>query len=73
MSAIGIKIPFGSGIQLPLSGFPKGRARIRIRNDDFIRVFIKTEDGIRGFYPEEKDGSWIPKIEFSSNRREVIV
>ena len=69
---IGTNVPFGSGIKRPLAAFPKGKARIRIRNNDFVKVFIKTGNGIRGFYPEEKNGVWIPKIEFGSNHREVI-
>jgi len=69
---IGTNIPFGSGIQLPLAAFPKGRAKISIRSNDFVKVFIKTENGIRAFYPQEMNGVWIPKIEFGSNQREVI-
>jgi hypothetical protein len=72
LATYGAKVPYGAGIQLPIAAFPKGRAKIRMRNNDFVKVFIKTENGIRAFYPEEMNGVWIPKYEIGSNHREVI-
>lgn len=62
------KIPFGITQILPLAAFPKGRARIRIRQGEFVKVFVKTETGVRGFYPEETNGVWIPKYELGENK-----
>ncbi len=62
-------VPFGIVPILPLRDFPAGRARIRLRDDDFPRVHIKTPDGLRTFYPTEKDGHWIPFVEQDSSTR----
>lgn len=56
----------------PLKGFPEGRVKIRLRNTDFARAFVKTTSGIRQFIVAEVDGFWIPKFEQGSNYREVI-
>jgi hypothetical protein len=42
-----------------LRGFPKGRKRIRMRNNDFVYVFVRPkEGGIRKFLVEERNGEW---------------
>ena len=66
---IGAAIPFGLTEILPLSGFPAGKVRIRIRNDDLVKVFVKSETGIQEFHPEEKDGVWIPKYKIGETKR----
>ena len=55
----------------PLKGFPEGRVKLRLRNKDFARAFVKTSNGIRSFIIAEQDGFWIPKWEQGSNHREV--
>lgn len=55
---------------LPLEGFPEGRARIVIRPDQWIRIFIKTKTGIREFYPKEENGKWVPYFEKARNERQ---
>ena len=52
----------------PLEGFPEGKARIRIRSDEFTLVRVRTAEGIREFYPIEKDGKWHPHIEKPRNQ-----
>ncbi len=54
----------------PLRGFPQGRVKIVIRNDDFVTAFVKTSDGIRKFYVESVDGFWQPLNEVMANYRE---
>lgn len=66
---IGPPVIFGAGEPKPLKGFPPGRAKIRIRNDDFVRVYIKSDDGIREFTVFEEDGHWVPAFEGGSNQR----
>jgi len=64
-------ITYGRGITdpLPLRGFPRGRARIRQRNDAFTVVFIRPpEGGIRRFIVEERAGAWWPAFETGANR-----
>jgi len=51
----------------PLKGFPEGRARIRMRPADFVKVFVKTATGIREFVVTEKDGHWEPLHELARN------
>ena len=67
--SISQRVPFGVGDPLPLEGFPEGRAKIKIRNDDFTKVYIKTKTGIHEFYPTEKNGKWIPLWEVGRNER----
>ena len=65
----GAQIAFGALPSLPLRGFPEGKARIRARNDEFVKVWIRTEGGIREFAVNERDGFWEPFLEtgFNSN------
>jgi hypothetical protein len=58
---------FGLVPPLPLDGFPEGRTRVRIRENDFVRVFVKSPDGLRSFYISEVDGKWKPYAEFERN------
>ena len=59
--------PFGVVEPLPLKDFPEGRHRLRIRQDDFVKVRIRTKTGIREFIPEIKDGFWVPYVETGRN------
>lgn len=60
-------VPYGLATILPLRGFPPGKARIRLREDEFVRIRIRTRDGIREFHPEIVDGVWKPLVESGSN------
>jgi hypothetical protein len=64
---INAKVPFGAVDPKPLKGFPEGKSRLRIRAKDFVKVRIKTETGIREFYPHEVDGFWVPYCETGRN------
>lgn len=64
---------FGVHADMPLRGFPPGRARIRMRNDAFVVVYVK--DGgksIRAFHAKEVNGHLEPMHEFGANVRRVI-
>jgi hypothetical protein len=53
--------PLAWGVQKPkrLRGFPKGRKRIRMRNQDYVRVYVRpAKGGIREFRVEERNGEW---------------
>jgi len=67
---ITISNPCVYGIQpvKPLIGFPEGKVKIRLRSNDFAKVFIKTQSGVRQFIPEEKDGAWHPRAELGRNQ-----
>jgi hypothetical protein len=62
-----VSLVWGVSDPLPLSGFPAGRARIKLRNDSFVQVRVRTSDGIREFYVFEQDGSWRPRFESARN------
>jgi len=64
----GIPHVFGVVDPLPLSGFPPGRIKLRMRPMNFAFAFVKTEEGIRKFAIQEKDGLWIPSFEQSRNQ-----
>jgi len=63
------RVPFGLVDPLRVEGFPEGRVKIRIRPGEFVRIFIKTQNGIREFYPKEENGKWVPNIEKARNHR----
>ena len=63
-------VPFGSSDPKPLRRFPSGKIRLRIRKDDFVQAFVRTESCIRHFYVEEVDGFWQPCFEQGANIRE---
>ena len=58
---------YGVRPELPVRGFPPGRIRIRQRNTEFPRAFVKTANGIRHFIIAELDGHWVPYIEQGAN------
>jgi hypothetical protein len=60
---------FGMRPARPLRGFPAGRVRIRQRNTDYARAFVKTGDGIRAFIIAEQGGYWVPYAEVGANIR----
>jgi hypothetical protein len=64
----GIKFVFGIANAMPTKGFPEGKIRFRLRNNDFAKARVKTSDGIMEFYIEEKDGYWIPSFETARNK-----
>jgi hypothetical protein len=66
---ISSNLVYGVKDPLPLSEFPDGRIKIKMRNNDFASAYVRGDKGIRQFYIEEKDGCWIPKYEQSANFR----
>lgn len=57
---IGDAFPYGVYDSIPeIVGAPAGVVRIRMRNNDAVRVFIKTKEGIECYIPDIKDGKWI--------------
>ena len=66
---VGDKVPFGLVPILPLVGFPEGKTRIRIRKNDFVRIYVKTKNGVECFCPAEENGAWIPKYKQSENHK----
>ena len=53
----------------PLANFPAGRIRLRLRNTDFARVFVKTATGIRQFIVRDAGDTWEPLFEQGRNER----
>ena len=69
MIKIGKPIAFGTDEPLPLKGFPRGKYRVRLRPNEFAKVYVKTEDGICEFTAKITDGHWTPGPEMARNIR----
>lgn len=63
----GTNIVFGVRDPKPVVGAPEGRQRIRMRLKDAARLFVKTADGLRGFYLSDEGDSWSVRSEFGRN------
>ena len=68
-SATGETVLFGVNTAPPkgMQGFPPGRIKVRQRNNDFARAYVRTPDGIRQFVIKEIDGAWVPFCEQGRN------
>ncbi len=64
-------IPFGVFAFAGMRGFPDGRKRVRMRNNAFPMVFVKTATSIRQFVPRLQDGILVCdyKLEQGANYR----
>jgi len=60
---------FGAVEPKPLRGFPRGKFRLRIRNNEYVTAVVRTGDGIRRFNVGEHDGFWWPMNETGENTR----
>ena len=62
------------GIHEPLRPlrFPKGKIRWRIRQDNFVKAFVKTESGIVGYIVKREGNYWVPCVRLGENKREEI-
>ena len=63
----GAALAWGICEPLPLRGFPPGKARLRMRPNDFVRVRVLTASGVRSFVVAEENGCWIPYSEEGRN------
>lgn len=61
---------FGLVRPLPLRGFPEGEARVRIRVDEFVRVYIRKDGATRGFYVKREGDEWVPWCEIGGSQKE---
>lgn len=60
-------IVYGVHELMPLEGFPVGKIKIRLRHNDFAKVFVKTYNGIRAFYVKSDGCRWMPACEIARN------
>ena len=66
------EVLFGITPVLPLALFPSGKVRIKMRNNQFVRVFVKQPTGgIREFAVKRCGDYWVPSFEVGANIREV--
>lgn len=70
--AVSTKALWGVVPVKPLKHFPEGRARIRMRNTEFVQVFVKTATSIRKFYVDEQEGCFVPTFEIGNNTRAEV-
>lgn len=63
--------PFVLGVPaqiLPLSGFPAGKVRLRLRNRSYAQAFVRPPNGgIRRFWLGVDGGKWVPNCEIGAN------
>lgn len=52
----------------PIVGLPPGKARLRLRHDEFAEVFVRTATSIRRFYVSDVGRNWIAELEIDSNQ-----
>jgi len=67
----GQHVPFGVGPIPKLVGFPKGKIRIRQRNDDFVTIFIRRKHRFLVTVPIVHNGNWYycPSLNSARNAR----
>lgn len=66
-ATIGRQISFGVVAMREIKGLPEGKTRIRMRQDEFVSLFVRTRTGIRWFFLEEVDDHWIAVCEQQVN------
>lgn len=72
MSHLSPEPVFGVRDPLPLCGFPAGRVRLRLRNTDYARAYVKATAGIRCFIIGEAEGCWVPLAELEQGRNVAV-
>jgi hypothetical protein len=70
-SRYGLNLVFGVRDMRPIYGAPPGRQRLRMRNDEFASLFVKTHRGIRHFMLLDCGDHWKPHAEQARNMRSV--
>ncbi len=58
---------FGIIENKPIRGLPEGRRRLRFRPDDFLRAYVKTANGLEGYYLKDEGSHYVAGICFSKN------
>ena len=71
IKTIGEPHVFGVQTIKPLRGFPSGKVRIRMRNDAFAQIYVKTPDGIRQFVAKDYGDYWECSHEQGGNERRM--
>lgn len=67
----GVRVVFGVRPAKPILGAPAGKQRLRMRNHDAARLFVRNETGIREFVLEDGGDAWwaTPRMEQGANMR----
>lgn len=52
---------------LPIEGFPPGRIKFRMRPENFVFAYVKTDAGIVQYAVKEVGGKWMPAFEMARN------
>lgn len=67
----GFKIVWGIREPKPIFGAPEGQHRLRMRNTEAAKLFVRTVHGIRVFTLEDCGDRWFanPKLEQRANLR----
>ena len=69
--AYGKSLVFGVVEIKYLQGVPHGaKVRFRMRNDSFLKAFVKDTNGITQYHVEVRDGKWFPCL---ASARNIVV
>jgi hypothetical protein len=70
-----VKIVYGVCEPKPIFGAPEGRQRLRLRNNNWAKLFVKTPTAIRCFVLEDCGDRWFcnPRLEQGKNMRFIPV
>ena len=58
MIQCGLKAVLGIRDLRPIVGAPEGKQRIRMRVNDFARLYVRTADGLRAFILTDNGDTW---------------
>lgn len=62
---------FGVQELKPLRGFPTGKVRIKMRNTEYAKFYVKTPEGIRQFVAKDYGDYWECSHEQGRNERRM--
>ena len=62
---------FGVQELKPLHGFPAGKVRVKLRNNDYAKFYVRTPDGIRQFVAKDCGDFWQCSHEQGRNERRM--
>lgn len=62
-------VVFGMHEPKPLKGFPEGKTKLKMRGDDWARVYVKTKDGIQEWYIKDDGENFVPFCRAAINER----
>ena len=70
-TTIGITCIFGTCKPKRLRGFPQGKIKLRMRNNDYMTAYVRNKEGITAYRIIEKNDNWYPAFEIARNHNHI--